>query len=303
MVNSMSQAQITEVNNVGVPKIILGISCWDSVKPATINIMTNLTNSQAVAAYILNLSTLLPRSRNEIVQQVYRVAPDFTHILFLDADMGNFQAHQLKKFVYYDKDFVTALATHRRPPFKPAPCPLEEWSTKPFIDKFMAMQKDPDTDPLLPLYHGGMCCTLVKRKVFDAIYDEFSQGEERDKFAWFACDREPDYKLVNEKIEELVAEEVGLREGMEIISKYTHKVTQKGAPVGEDVYFCNRARELGFSLYCDCSTPISHVGDQAYDINDFLKHAQERAELERNPENAAPKFVPDAAGDPYDIGG
>lgn len=34
--------------------------------------------------------------------------------------------------------------------------------------------------------------------------------------------------------------------------------------VTEDVYFCRKARRAGYSIWCDPTVPISHLGDYAY---------------------------------------
>lgn len=35
-------------------------------------------------------------------------------------------------------------------------------------------------------------------------------------------------------------------------------------PLGEDVYFCEKARENGYELWCEPSLPVGHIGDKIY---------------------------------------
>lgn len=34
--------------------------------------------------------------------------------------------------------------------------------------------------------------------------------------------------------------------------------------IGEDVYFCNKAREYGFHVWCDPTIPVKHLGEYEY---------------------------------------
>lgn len=42
-----------------------------------------------------------------------------------------------------------------------------------------------------------------------------------------------------------------------------------GQTVGEDVYFCNKARNKGFTVWVDPTIPIQHIGDYGYDRQDY----------------------------------
>jgi len=41
-------------------------------------------------------------------------------------------------------------------------------------------------------------------------------------------------------------------------------------PLGEDMYFCAKAKELGYKILVDTSLVIGHLGEHAYSIFDFL---------------------------------
>lgn len=264
------------------PNILACISCWDNVKPDFLKLMMGLSTSGILNGYIIMEGTLLPRSRNDCVHAMYKHHPQATHLLFIDADMGNFSPDMLRKMVLYDVDIVACLATQRRPPFLPAPCPLHVHTNRPILDKLQELANKEDVDPLVPAYHVGMATTLVKREIFDRMLETYNYNNDTDDFAWFACDREPDWERVNSKIEELVRDEESSREAMKKISRFVAKEAYGGYPVGEDVFFCNRARELGYKIYIDCSLPVSHIGDCAYDIRHHLAHIRKEKNASGN---------------------
>lgn len=48
-----------------------------------------------------------------------------------------------------------------------------------------------------------------------------------------------------------------------------------GRPLGEDIYFCRKAREAGFKVWCDPTIPLQHIGEYAYDQRDFDLYQEE----------------------------
>ena len=41
---------------------------------------------------------------------------------------------------------------------------------------------------------------------------------------------------------------------------FSDKIVRGGQPLSEDMYFCNKAREAGFDVYCDTTVKCAHVG-------------------------------------------
>lgn len=40
--------------------------------------------------------------------------------------------------------------------------------------------------------------------------------------------------------------------------------------IGEDMYFCKKAKEAGFKIFVDCDLDIGHLGDYGYTIHDWI---------------------------------
>jgi len=53
--------------------------------------------------------------------------------------------------------------------------------------------------------------------------------------------------------------------------------------MGEDVYFCRKAKEAGYDICVDCSLEIGHIGEHVFTINDYrnYKEAYEEQEEEK----------------------
>ena len=51
--------------------------------------------------------------------------------------------------------------------------------------------------------------------------------------------------------------------------------------LGEDFYFCQKAKEAGFEICCDASLIIGHIGTYVYTINDYLEYKAERERREK----------------------
>lgn len=42
-----------------------------------------------------------------------------------------------------------------------------------------------------------------------------------------------------------------------------------GKAMGEDVFFCHKAKQHGFKVWCDPTIPLGHVGEYSYDAKDY----------------------------------
>jgi hypothetical protein len=51
----------------------------------------------------------------------------------------------------------------------------------------------------------------------------------------------------------------------DLVNPFNYGYREKdGEFIGEDVYFCEKAQEIGLDIWCDPTIPISHIGDYAY---------------------------------------
>jgi len=48
--------------------------------------------------------------------------------------------------------------------------------------------------------------------------------------------------------------------------------------MGEDVYFCHKAQQAGFKVWCDPTIDLKHIGEYEYDAKDYEAYAKDRPE-------------------------
>ncbi len=54
-------------------------------------------------------------------------------------------------------------------------------------------------------------------------------------------------------------------------------------PIGEDVYFCLKARERGIEIWCDPTIPLGHVGEYVYEKKDYMAYQDHiKAEVKKH---------------------
>lgn len=52
-----------------------------------------------------------------------------------------------------------------------------------------------------------------------------------------------------------------------------------GQKMGEDIYFCNKARKAGFEAWCDPTIPLQHVGEYGFDLKDYELYQKDKPGL------------------------
>jgi hypothetical protein len=154
---------------------------------------------------------------------------DCTHLLFIDADIMFNSAH-VRTLVARDEDIVGGLYAKKA-----------EGEIK-WVCNALPTRPEPDHRGLLPVKHIGTGFLLIKKIVFERMIEEFGDKigyleDEIDRPLWdfFDMPRVADDKGAVRKL-------------------------------SEDWHFCNRARELGFTVYADTTVILRHVGTAVYPL-------------------------------------
>lgn len=53
-----------------------------------------------------------------------------------------------------------------------------------------------------------------------------------------------------------------------------------GQAIGEDIYFCRKAKAKKFGVWCDPTIPIQHIGEYDYDIKDYEAYQKSSPEMD-----------------------
>jgi len=160
------------------------------------------------------------KARNNMVKKLLK--EDFTHLFFMDSDM-NFPENTLSRLLQHDLDIVGGLYSQKMPPF------------------YTTIFKGKDVD-------------ISKEK---ADWDENSNGH---------------WSTVNPKPGAGVIEVSAIGTGCLLIKRnvledmewpyfwYEESPDEKEEMMTEDVFFCIKAKNVGFKIHCDTSVLCGHVG-------------------------------------------
>lgn len=236
------------------------------VTPDWLNPYIDLLQHPDILARCHTQGTLLPQARNGVLEKLK--FKEFTHVFFIDSDMVDFTALHLDKLIKADKDIISAVAVMRRPPYAVcAALPHELRNAKNLLKA-----KDP-----IEVKHTGMAFTLIKISVLEAIQENTPAGP-----IWFNADRFPDLESSQIKLNQ-IAEEFNNNNDMtgKNIEEYVRKfgmncfmagtVAHIGTDmVGEDIGFCWRVKQHGFSVWVHPDVHVGHQGEKTYTIQDQL---------------------------------
>lgn len=150
--------------------------------------------------------------------------PSSTHLLFIDADI-RFSPEVIAQLVLRDKDIIGG------------PVPVKSEPLRYALNKLPNPLIEGD---LLELRHLGTAFLMVKREVFLKLFEAHPQEKYRD----------------------------GLKIGKEVepflYNIFASYVNDNGDLLSEDFAFCERARELGYRIWCDRSIKLDHFGQHTF---------------------------------------
>ena len=201
----------------------------------------------------LSLS-VISMARNVFASMVLN-DPSFTHLLFIDADMG-FQPSLIARMLAFGKPVTGIVAPQRRLSYE-AYHKTRETVANPAIAKAVAndyVGSDDDVirnaageieavDGFIPVSRAGTGIMLIERQVFEAMRDRYPK-------LWLA---QTDDKM----------RRIGLEGGL--LQCFDPLRDQNGVGMGEDVSFCLRwTIELKGEIWANIDEPIVHIGQDSY---------------------------------------
>ena len=248
-------------------KIVMGIPSLGLYHKEFITSLMTVSLGQVLENYCIMEGALLPQSRNMILRLIYQHDPDFTHVLFCDDDMCNFNAKTILDLIEADKDVISALCTFRQPPYNIVghfPGSLEE-----IIEIVNAGEP-------YKVEHVGMGFTLIKEHVLDKIMEQTEDGP-----LWFNCDRYPRItfqeemdEFIETKIDRLITVNGKQDKHFKVsLKRFTEEAIAFGATshkgskfLGEDICFSKEVTKQGFEMWIHCGCSIGHIGKQVADV-------------------------------------
>lgn len=226
------------------PKLFVAMPCYGSVPVPVIQSLEEL-NATPPCSVLIRLTTgdsLVSHARNALTADF--LATDRTHLLFIDSDIA-FTCDQVARLVSHDEAVVGGLYAKKQASLELA---CEGFPDEPPVDH----------RGLLPVRHIGAGFLLIKREVFERMIDEFAPE---------IC-----YTAYGTSRQEYDFWHAGVRENQDGTRRY----------LSEDWGFCQRARDINYTVYADTGVHLQHIGTATYPLtNQYVEKRQPNADVER----------------------
>lgn len=234
-----------------MPKLLIGTPCYNGT--VTIQYMSSLLRLQHMLARertdfslaLTSSESLITRARNFIVSQ-FLGGPQFTHLLFIDADIG-FDPAVVSRYLKADKDIVAGVypikhldpeAVRDLPPGRSIATILT-YATK------LSDGEVPDAEGFAKADYAATGFMLIRRNVLEQMAAKHPELKYRHSFtrdeAATADDLAHLYALFDTSLDR-----------------------DQGLYLPEDYTFCKRWRAMGGEIWVDVRSKFTHVGTYSY---------------------------------------
>lgn len=186
-------------------------------------------------------SSILASSRQLMVRELLEDSPDITHFLFLDDDM-EIPPETVSLMLLRDVDIVASNVARKCIPTIPNSTRGGE-----------LVYTTEESTGLEEVDMVGTAVMMIKADVFKKL-----------RLPWFAT---PYYDVMTARVWEKHKDDLpeALVDALENVY-FTGGGEERNGFVGEDIFFCNKAKAAGYKIYIDhdLSKGVSHVGDLPY---------------------------------------
>jgi hypothetical protein len=252
---------------MSTPSILVATPCYGGL--ATSHYVAALLRLQAHCLEIgigfdvslLGNDALITRARNKLVAN-FLAQPRFTHLLFIDADIG-FDPAQVMRMLAFDRDVVGGVYPTKGIDWAQVkalsgtlPADRLEAASQNYVIG-LSPEGAPDVvDEFARVPYLGTGLLLVKRGVFERFIAAYPQLRYRPvaNAAHSALETSGHFHLFFDAI--------------------IDPVTQGYLP--EDWTFCRRCGEIGIEIWADLRSKLTHVGTHAF-IGDYMGFLEARA--------------------------
>lgn len=208
--------------------ILIGTPCYGGMLHQDyVSALMEYTNAKIPMTYMhIGNESLITRARNTILSFYYNNIEQFSHLLFLDADVY-LSANDLIKMIQCNKDLIAA----------PVPMKGLTENGKPIYNVTKVLKDRPDSN-LMEVERVGTAAMLLSSKAIKSLVDEAISLND-------IYDSNPLSR--------------GTHLGMKCYDVFKVKVVD-GIYLSEDFYVCHKLRELGYTIYVDKSISTRHSG-------------------------------------------
>ncbi len=234
-------------------KIYIGIPCYgNSMTITTFNSLHRLSKyffkeKIDFDIFTIGQESLIPRARNFLASKMLENKSNYTHLLFIDADIG-FQIENILRLINFDKDIVCGTYPIKQFQWNKLLKKLSE--TKNINEEFLKNNslkfavdfEDPTNiktiNGFAKVRHGATGLMLIKRQVLEKLINEY-----------------PDIEYKSEHDESTMYD--FFQTGIIDVNKIQRYIS-------EDWYFCHLWTKLGGEVWADLASPITHFGNHEF---------------------------------------
>lgn len=201
--------------------------------------------------------SLITRARNQLVAK-FMANPSFTHLMFIDADIG-FEAEDIIKMLWHDKEIMTGAYPIKDIRWnKVSELVKNNEPVDNLLSKSLRYVVNPVKDKkgevsvengALNIYDAGTGFMLIKRSVFEKMFEAYPDLYYQDDTGSLKGEeRSNTYALFNSYVDD------------------------DGRLLSEDYGFCRYWQKLGGSVWVDPTIELVHLGRMRYTgkMIDFL---------------------------------
>jgi hypothetical protein len=234
------------------PSLFLGIPCYACMMcntfAASLIALQALCAQRGIQIYMdfVGNESLIERARNILVKRFIQ-QPNFTHMMFIDADIG-FNPESVIRLLEFDKDVTSAVYPKKSINWEIVKKKIAQGSSEDVRQMGLdfninLISNDPPINGFVKVLDVATGFLMMKREMIERMYEHYKeelfavndiQGQNvADYIAIFACS----------------------------IDKQSKRF------LSEDYAFCRRWQEMGGEVWADLSTPLSHSGSHSYSGN------------------------------------
>lgn len=233
---------------------LIAIPCYDQLvtEPFFMSVMKMVVGFKSIGlnfAISTVSDSLITRARNTLVAK-FMAVPGFTHLIFIDADIG-FESEDVLKLLWHDQDVMTAAY-----PIKDIRWPKivdlvnKGVETEDLLSKSLRYVVNPVKSSsgsveiekgALSIYDAGTGFMLIKKSVFVDMFDAYPELKYKDDTGSLSEEeRKYTYALFNSYID------------------------KDGRLLSEDYGFCRYWQNIGGKIWVDPTVELSHLGRMKY---------------------------------------
>lgn len=231
------------------PSLFLGLPCYACMLcntfAASLIALQALCAQRGVQVYMdfVGNESLIERARNILVKR-FLMNPNFTHMMFIDADIG-FNPESVMRLLEFDQDITSAVYPKKSIDWGLVKKKIDGGAPEDIRQMGLdfninLISNDPPVNGFVKVLDVATGFLMMKRKALEKMYEYY-------KDELFAVN-----DIAGQNVENYIA-------------IFACSIDEKSKRfLSEDYAFCRRFQKMGGVVWADISCPLSHQGSHVY---------------------------------------